>query len=302
MSQRLAVILSDKKSATGREQTLLETLAAKLAARDDIQLCRTPSLYDLPAGGEIAKRLAKIGRPLVVLGWLQPRAMFWTLAAHGIGGQYVEKALDWPADPTLDRAADLASRPIWCVDLRLRKSPQALLQRIDAIVAALAPSGNRAAAAMHWTDEDPEGHRWYPVVDADRCQGCLECLNFCLFGVYGLDARQQLFVEQPDACRDGCPACARVCPAKAVIFPMHADPAIAGVLADEPEDSPKALGATAARKPRKAINERRKALVEKVEGERKGKAAPTRRSKAASKDASLKKLDRLVDDLDKFDL
>src|SRR5690606_21175948 len=35
-------------------------------------------------------------------------------------------------------------------------------------------------------------------------------------------------VEQPDNCRKGCPACSRVCPENAIIFPQHKTPAIAG--------------------------------------------------------------------------
>jgi len=35
-------------------------------------------------------------------------------------------------------------------------------------------------------------------------------------------------VEQPDNCRQGCPACSRVCPENAIIFPQHKTPTIAG--------------------------------------------------------------------------
>ena len=35
-------------------------------------------------------------------------------------------------------------------------------------------------------------------------------------------------MEQPDNCRKGCPACSRVCPENAIIFPQHKTPAIAG--------------------------------------------------------------------------
>lgn len=70
--------------------------------------------------------------------------------------------------------------------------------------------------------------RWYPVIDYSRCTNCLECIDFCLFGVYGIDRADTILVEQPDNCRKGCPACSRVCPENAIIFPQHKTPAIAG--------------------------------------------------------------------------
>lgn len=70
--------------------------------------------------------------------------------------------------------------------------------------------------------------RWYPVIDYSRCTNCMECIDFCLFGVYGVDKVETILVEQPDNCRKGCPACSRVCPENAIIFPQHKTPAIAG--------------------------------------------------------------------------
>ncbi|MDO5567096.1 MAG: ferredoxin family protein [Planctomycetia bacterium] len=72
--------------------------------------------------------------------------------------------------------------------------------------------------------------RWFPIIDRQECVGCLECVNFCLFGVYTIDAQSRPVVESPDACRNGCPACSRVCPGGAIMFPLHADPAISGKL------------------------------------------------------------------------
>jgi NAD-dependent dihydropyrimidine dehydrogenase PreA subunit len=78
---------------------------------------------------------------------------------------------------------------------------------------------------------EPTGEaRWFPVIDPDRCTHCLSCLEFCLFGVYDADDQQQLVVREPDACKPGCPACSRVCPSQAIIFPLfQEDPGIAGV-------------------------------------------------------------------------
>jgi len=76
--------------------------------------------------------------------------------------------------------------------------------------------------------ENTEGRRWYPVIDYSRCTNCMECIDFCLFGVYGVDRIDTILVEQPDNCRKGCPACSRVCPENAIMFPQHKTPAIAG--------------------------------------------------------------------------
>jgi NAD-dependent dihydropyrimidine dehydrogenase PreA subunit len=72
------------------------------------------------------------------------------------------------------------------------------------------------------------GRRWYPVIDYSRCTNCMECIDFCLFGVYGVDGEERILVENQDNCKKGCPACSRVCPEQAIIFPDYKTPAIAG--------------------------------------------------------------------------
>ena len=95
----------------------------------------------------------------------------------------------------------------------------------DAAVPPLAAHSSPATPTV--IDEDA-ARRWYPVIDFSRCTNCLECIDFCLFGVYGIDAAETILVEQPDNCRQGCPACSRVCPENAIIFPQHKTPTIAG--------------------------------------------------------------------------
>jgi NAD-dependent dihydropyrimidine dehydrogenase PreA subunit len=91
---------------------------------------------------------------------------------------------------------------------------------------ALTP--NVAGSSGPRSTAEDAGRRWYPVIDFSRCTNCMECIDFCLFGVYGVDQADTILVEQPDNCRKGCPACSRVCPENAIIFPQHKTPAIAG--------------------------------------------------------------------------
>jgi NAD-dependent dihydropyrimidine dehydrogenase PreA subunit len=66
---------------------------------------------------------------------------------------------------------------------------------------------------------------WFPVIDMDRCTNCMQCLSFCLFDVYGVSEDHHLQVENPTNCKVNCPACSRVCPDVAIMFPKyHAGP------------------------------------------------------------------------------
>ena len=62
---------------------------------------------------------------------------------------------------------------------------------------------------------------WFPVIDYDRCTNCMQCLSFCLFGVYGVDEQQRIQVQNNDHCKTNCPACSRVCPEAAIMFPKY---------------------------------------------------------------------------------
>ena len=62
---------------------------------------------------------------------------------------------------------------------------------------------------------------WFPVIDYDRCTNCMQCLTFCLFDVYGVDAEQKITVQNQDNCKTDCPACSRVCPEVAILFPKY---------------------------------------------------------------------------------
>jgi len=61
---------------------------------------------------------------------------------------------------------------------------------------------------------------WFPVIDYDRCTNCMQCLSFCLFDVYGV-AGGQIQVQKQHNCKTDCPACSRVCPEVAILFPKY---------------------------------------------------------------------------------
>ncbi|MFN7626864.1 MAG: hypothetical protein ACK5PZ_08540, partial [Pirellula sp.] len=71
---------------------------------------------------------------------------------------------------------------------------------------------------------DPKSPRWkpwFPVIDYDRCTNCMQCLSFCLFDVYGVTKAGQITVQNQSNCKTDCPACSRVCPEVAILFPKY---------------------------------------------------------------------------------
>ena len=62
---------------------------------------------------------------------------------------------------------------------------------------------------------------WFPVIDYSRCTNCMQCLSFCLFDVYGVSADRKIQVQNQSNCKTDCPACSRVCPEVAIMFPKY---------------------------------------------------------------------------------
>jgi Pyruvate/2-oxoacid:ferredoxin oxidoreductase delta subunit len=84
-------------------------------------------------------------------------------------------------------------------------------------IAALVEQERDAAGAVRHGEWKP----WFPVIDYDRCTNCMQCLSFCLFGVYGVDKESRIQVQNNDNCKTNCPACSRVCPEAAIMFPKY---------------------------------------------------------------------------------
>lgn len=151
----------------------------------------------------------------------------------------------------------------------------------------------------------PANRRWYPVIDYSRCTNCMECIDFCLFGVYGVDSLERILVENQDQCKKGCPACSRVCPQQAIIFPEYKTAAIAGadtgVVGGLKIDLSKlfggdvgdALSAAVQERDRELVNDGRQAV---------GMSVGIPKRQADKPWGPKDDLDRLVDDLDSLGL
>ncbi len=87
----------------------------------------------------------------------------------------------------------------------------------DGVLAVVERAREESGAGRpdHWTP-------WFPVIDYDRCTNCMQCLSFCLFDVFGTGEKGRILVDNPDKCKTNCPACARVCPEVAIVFPLCA--------------------------------------------------------------------------------
>jgi len=98
------------------------------------------------------------------------------------------------------------------------KSRSADITGLDpvSIAALVERSREELQAARHG-----EWKPWFPVIDYDRCTNCMQCLSFCLFGVYGVDEERRIEVQSQDNCKTNCPACSRVCPEAAIMFPKY---------------------------------------------------------------------------------
>jgi Pyruvate/2-oxoacid:ferredoxin oxidoreductase delta subunit len=75
-------------------------------------------------------------------------------------------------------------------------------------------TGETTGAAATWKP-------WFPVIDYSRCTNCMQCLSFCLFDVYGVSEEKRIQVQNQSNCKTECPACSRVCPEVAIMFPKY---------------------------------------------------------------------------------
>lgn len=264
--KKLTVVISQHQGRNPAKRQLEEDLAVALMMHPDVEVSLIPNLYDLTADHSATVFLKAIRGDLVVLGWLYPRAIQWILDRNGIKGRTGTVLLrgdedgedneETDARPDAIGALDLPDRLLYCIDLKASTESRDFLDEIQRIVDE---TSQQTVDLMSWIQGTPRPEqlerylnpkailesdssgtiadaendekvrrRWYPVIDYDRCTNCMECIDFCLFGVYGVDFLDRILVENQDSCKKGCPACSRVCPENAIVFPQHKSPAIAG--------------------------------------------------------------------------
>jgi Pyruvate/2-oxoacid:ferredoxin oxidoreductase delta subunit len=257
---RLTVVLSQAQGKNPAKRALEESIAAALLMEPGLDVSIVPYLYDLDAEHTGRLFLESVSGDMVVLTWLYSRAAFWLLDRVNVKGHYGENRITPPPERDEDEeegepeppkgigAVNVPNRHIYCLDLRDHSDHAVYVEEVRRIAAECrdrrdteAKTSNGATTLVQLgglaTDQPaftPEqllaqpGRRWYPVIDYSRCTNCMECLDFCLFGVYGVNSLDRITVENQDNCKRGCPACSRVCPEHAIMFPDYKSPAIAG--------------------------------------------------------------------------
>ena len=252
------------------KRELEKEIAGQLHRHPEFDVTMIANLYDLKPDGPALEALGNVEQEMLVFSWNYQRAAHWILDRQGIRGTVgeielqhgsaddedeLEDELEDEQGEELSRVIDsrpLPERQIYCINLQSSSSAEDFIEEAERIVASSLeqwiegnptaeqraryqqPGNPQAedAGSLPPAIEENSARRWYPVIDFSRCTNCMECIDFCLFGVYGVDRAETILVEQPDNCRKGCPACSRVCPENAIVFPQHKTPAIAGAPVD----------------------------------------------------------------------
>ncbi len=113
--------------------------------------------------------------------------------------------------------APLDETKVVFLDMRKQSAPE-ILAVLAGKESAEAPA-DAIPAAAETGEPAEEWVPWFPVIDHDRCRQCKQCLSFCLFGVYSTAPDGRVVVANPRGCKNNCPACSRICPEVAIIFP-----------------------------------------------------------------------------------
>jgi len=199
------IVIARSADADADCRAIEDRLADVLSTDYGLDTCVVPHLYYLDPGHAAVAHLRSLRGPLVVAARLFPRVTHWLLHALGV---------------------DVDGGRVHGVDLRCYTDAETCIHEA---VAPRVESNGSGRPGERIVLDDPVRERWYPVLDREACIDCKQCHDFCLFEVYELDDEDRVQAVRPDNCKPGCPACARVCPTAAIMFPHYtSDPAIAG--------------------------------------------------------------------------
>ena len=205
--------------------------AREVLGQADAKVVAVPDLCELATHHD--PRLATLAAtPSLTIAACYPRAIQWLFR--------------WAGHPLRD--------DVELVNLRTT-SPDALAEELPKTDDSPQDQVGRAFRPVPPEAVTPTGDwvPWFPIIDYDACTNCKQCLSFCPFGVYAQSDEGKVVVTSPENCKNNCPACARVCPAVAIIFPKVIDRPINGA-AVNPADLEQA---------KHRIEEQKKELAEK---------------------------------------
>lgn len=202
-----------------------------LQCRDTILICRCAQVKILPSGSadRVCSALASSGRRFHVVADLCKLAankdpLLGELAANNnlTVAACFPRAVRW--------LFDMAGAPL-VPNVKLLNLRTGRPENVEAELLKTNRAANESDNSPNSAAADNDGDSWvawFPVIDRDRCRNCKQCMNFCLFGVYRLDEAGKVYVSNPRGCKTNCPACARMCPHGAIIFPKFDQPPING--------------------------------------------------------------------------
>lgn len=201
---KVTVVLSRDSSNNPLRGSFENRLAEMCCTKSGWDVRILPHIYHLPDGSEVWHALPTATDRWVFLSWLHPRPAAALLACHGH---------EMDSSRVFNMGAFQSAEDCYL----------AITEVLELTGDADGSTGGISEITSEVTD------RWYPVIDRSRCIDCGHCLQFCIFTVYEYDAAHRVVAINPDNCKQGCPACSRVCPHGAIIFPLYAkDDAIAG--------------------------------------------------------------------------
>ncbi len=179
-------------------------------AEAGVEFEAVPDLCEMAARGD-ARLRELAAEPSLRIAACYPRAVKWLFAAAGAELPEAETRVLNMRTKTADEVAegligDRQQEP--------HPAPKPDPAAAQALARSLDGSSNAAAGGKPWKP-------WFPVIDYTRCTNCMQCLSFCLFDVYGVSADKKIQVQNETNCKTDCPACSRVCPEVAIMFPKY---------------------------------------------------------------------------------